>query len=169
MRGMVLKGLNDVSIYIVPLLDDNITWSDLTVESGFINAYTTDKNRPFLEEKIFLIYDSSVNTKESMNRYKKFRQLDSLYNTKYITINNKHYMIYCFSKLKYKKDINNLQLVGKTSTIDAALEINRFWTNVPVPELAQRLFLNTYRFGESMNAELPEEDYYSYEECDELS
>lgn len=42
-KEMVLKNLNDVSIYIVPLLDDNLTWNDLTVESGYINAYTTDK------------------------------------------------------------------------------------------------------------------------------
>ena len=153
---MVLKNLNDVSIYIVPLLDDNLTWNDLTVESGYINAYTTDKNRPF-------------NTKESLDRYRKFKQLDSLYNTKYITINNKHYTIYCLSNPKYKKDIHNLQSTGKTYNVSAALEINRFWANVPVPELAQRLFLNTYRFGESINAELPEEDYYSYEERDELS
>lgn len=166
---MVLKGLNDVSIYIVPLLDDNITWSDLTVESGYINAYTTDKNRPFLEEKVFLLYDSSVNTKESLDRYRKFKQLDSLYNTKYITINNKHYTIYCLSNPKYKKDIHNLQSTGKTYNVSAALEINRFWANVPVPELAQRLFLSTYRFGDTISAELPEEDYYSYEECDELS
>ena len=68
-----------------------------------------------------------------------------------------------------KKDINDLKSVGKTYNVNAALEINRFWANVPVPELAQRLFLNTYRFGESINAELPEEDYYSYEERDELS
>lgn len=166
---MVLKNLNDVSIYIVPLLDDNLTWNDLTVESGYINAYTTDKNRPFLEEKVFLLYDSSVNTKESLDRYRKFKQLDSLYNTKYITINNKHYTIYCLSNPKYRKDIHNLQSTGKTYNVSAALEINRFWANVPVPELAQRLFLNTYRFGESINAELPEEDYYSYEESDELS
>lgn len=166
---MVLKNLNDVSIYIVPLLDDNITWNDLTVESGFINAYTLDKNRPFLEDKIFLVYDSKVNTVESVNRYKKFRNLDTLYNTIYITINHKHYTVYCFNKIIYKKDINNLQLTGKTFNIDASLEINRFWTNVPVPELPQRLFLNTYRFGESIEAELPEEDYYSYEEPDELS
>lgn len=166
---MVLKNLNDVSIYIVPLLDDNLTWNDLTVESGYINAYTTDKNRPFLEEKVFLLYDSSVNTRESLDRYRKFKQLDSLYNTKYITINNKHYTIYCLSNSKYKKDIHNLQSTGKTYNVSAALEINRFWANVPVPELAQRLFLNTYRFGESINAELLEEDYYSYEERDELS
>ena len=124
MKVMVLKNLNDVSIYIVPLLDDNLTWNDLTVESGFINAYTTDKNRPFLEDKVFLVYNSNINTKESIDRFKKFKNLDSLYNIKYITINNKHYTVYCLSNPKYKKDIYNLQSTGKTYNVEAALEIN---------------------------------------------
>lgn len=161
---MELRHLNDVSIYIVPLLDDNLTWKDLTVESGYINAFTIDKNRPYFEDKVFLIYDSKSNTRESLNRYLKFRNLDTIHNTRFITINNKHYTVYCFNKTKYKKDINNLQLNGKVKDINAALEINRFWNNVPVPELAQRLFLNSYRFGDKITAELPEEDYYSYEE-----
>lgn len=166
---MELKCLNDVSIYIVPLLDDNLTWADLTVEAGFINAYTTDKNRPYLEDKVFLVYDSSVNTIESMTRYIKFNKLDTLYNKRYITIKGKHYTVYCFSNPKYLKDINRIQSVGKTSTLEARLEINRFWNNVPVPELAQRLFYSSYRFGDTITAELPEEDYYSYEEYGEAS
>ena len=76
---MELKALNDVSIYIVPLLDDNLTWRDLTVESGFINAYTSDKNRPYLEDKVFLVYDSSVNTRESLDRYCKLKNLDTVF------------------------------------------------------------------------------------------
>lgn len=51
---MVLKNLNDVSIYIVPLCDDNITWRDLTVESGFINAFTSDKIDLFQKIRSFL-------------------------------------------------------------------------------------------------------------------
>lgn len=74
---MILKNLNDVSIYIVPLCDNNITWRDLTVESGFINAFTIDKNRPFLEDKVFLVYDSSVNTAESLETHSKMCKLDS--------------------------------------------------------------------------------------------
>lgn len=161
---MELKNLNDVSIYIAPLCNDNITWEDLTVESGFVNAFTSDKNRPYLEDKVFFVYDSSVNTKESLNRFLKFRQLGTIYNTHYITIKKKHYTVYCFSNPKYKKDIDRLRINGKTYNLKTALEINRFWNNVPVPELEERLFYNHYRFGESIEAEIPEEDYYSYME-----
>ena len=161
---MVLKGLNDVSIYIVPLMDDNLTWRDLTVESGFINAYTTDKNRPYLEDKVFLVYDSEVNTKESLERYCKFEHLDTVFNKRYITINKHHYTVYCLNNPKYKKDINQLKSIGKVYNAQTASEITCFWNNVPVPELAARLYYPTYRSGESIIAELPEEDYYPYEE-----
>ena len=160
---MVLKNLNDVSIYIVPLIDDNITWQDLTVESGFVNAFTSDINRPYLEDKVFLLYDSSVNTKESLERYLKFEHLDTIYNKRYITINKHHYTVYCFSNLTYKKEISNLQQNGKVYDAKAKGEIAMFWNNVPVPELGQRLYYEHYRFGEPITAQLPEEDYYPYE------
>lgn len=160
---MVLKNLNDVSIYIVPLMDDNLTWQDLTVESGFINAYTSDKNRPYLEDKVFLVYDSEVNTKESLERYCKFERLDSKYNKRYITINKHHYTVYCLANPRYKKDISQLKSIGKACSAEAEREICSFWNNVPVPDLIPRLFYPTYRFGESIIAELPEEDYYPYE------
>lgn len=161
---MVLKNLNDVSIFIAPLCNDNITWIDLTRESGFINAYTSDKNRPFLEDKVFFIYDSSVNTVESLNRYRKFEKLSTLYNKRYITINKKHYIVYCFNNPNYIKEIRNLQSSGKTLNLKASLKIYNFWNNVPVPQLSERLFLKKY-LGYPIKAELPEEDYYSYEEC----
>lgn len=161
---MVLKGLNDVSIYIVPLMDDNITWQDLTVESGFINAYTSDKNRPYLKDKVFLVYDSEVNTKESLERYRKFEHLESRYNKRYITINKHHYTVYCLANPKYKKDINQLKNLGKAYSAEAIQKILYFWYNVPVPELTSRLFYDSYRFGESITAELPEEDHYRYED-----
>lgn len=47
------------------------------------------------------------------------------------------------------------------------LEINRFWQGIKVPELERRLFYSWYRFGDSIEAELPEEDYYSYEDIGE--
>lgn len=158
---MNLKALNDVSIYIAPLCDDNLTWRDLTVESGFINAYTSDKNRPYLEDKVYFVYDSSVNTRESLDRYCKFKKLDTIYNTVYITIKNKHYTVYAFSNPKYKEDIKSLKSYGKAFSLNAKLEINRFWTNVPVPELSKRLFYPHYRCGESIEAELPKEDIWS--------
>lgn len=162
MKAMVSKDLNDVSVFITPLLNDKLTVKDLTVESGFINAYTSDINRPYLEDKIFLLYDSQINTKESLERFCKFKNLDTLHNIKYITINKHHYTVYCFSNPKYKKEINNLISIGKTNNLDTNLKIYNFWKDVPIPKLNERLFFPNCSFGESINAELPEEDYYDY-------
>lgn len=161
---MVLKDLNNVSIYIAPLYDDNLSWRDLLVESGFVGAYTSDKNRPYLEDKLFLMYDSSFKTKEALERVRKLKSLDSLYNIRYITIDKKHYTIYCLSSFKYIKDVRNLKQYGKTINTNAAYDINSFWKDVPVPELSSRLFCKSYGYGEQFLAELPEEDYYSYEQ-----
>lgn len=158
---MVLKNLNDVSIFIVPLLDDNITLRDLSEESGFVNAYTSDINRPYLEDKVFLMYNSRTNTKEALERFLKFRELDTLYNTRYITIDKVHYIVYCFTSPKYKKAINSLKESGKTNNVEASNLISQFWNNVPVPDLTNRLFFSQYKFGECITAELPEEDYYN--------
>lgn len=147
---------------MVPLLDDNITLDDICPESGYVGAYTEDINRPYLKDKVFLLYDNSVNTEKSLNRYLKFKQLDTLYNTRNILLKNKPYTVYCFSNPEYIKDIRNLSKIGKTATVNAALEISRFWQSVPLPELSNRLFLHYYRLGESIKAVSPEEDYYSY-------
>lgn len=167
MKMTVSKSLNDVSLFIAPLCDDNITLNDLSIESGFVNAYTSDINRPFLENKVFFVYDSKVNTKESLETHLKFPKLATYYNKKYMTVNKHPYTIYCLSSPKYRKDINNLQKVGKTLTLDAMLEINRFWDKIDFPEIPKRLFYSWYRFGEPITAELPEEDYYSYEDIGE--
>lgn len=164
---MVSKNLNDVSIYIAPLCDDNLTQRDLSVESGFVNAFTTDKNRPYLENKVFLMYDSKVNTAESLETHLKLPSLDSFYNKRYITVDNNHYTVYCLSNPKYSKDINNLQSNGKTYSQDAMIGIYNFWYGASIPDLEKRLFYNWYRFGEPIRAELPEEDYYSYEDFGE--
>lgn len=159
-----LKNLNDVSIYIVPLIDDNITLTDLSIESGFVNAYTEDIDRPYLEDKVFLLYDSSVNTRESLDRFLKFSKLDTLHHQKYIKINKKHYTLYCFNLIKYKKDIISLREVGKVYRPEAALEINRFWYSMTVPDLINRLFLSSYRYGERIRAITTPRDYNSYED-----
>lgn len=158
-----LNNLNDVSIYIIPLIDDNITLEDISVESGFINAYTEDIDRPYLTDKIFLLYDSSIVTIESTNRFAKFQNLDTLHHSKYIKINKKHCILYCFTIVKYKKDIDSLKEIGKVYKPEAALEINRFWHSMTVPNLVNRLFLSTYSYGEGINATTNPRDYLSYE------
>ena len=129
---MELKNLNDVSTYILPLVDDSITLDDVSTNSGFINAYTEDINRPYLEDKVFLLYDSKVNTVESMNRFRKFRDLDTLYNMKYIQINKHPYTVYCFSNPTNKKDISSLISIGKKIKTNESFKLIKFWNIVIV-------------------------------------
>ena len=41
---------------IVPLLDDNITADTISEEAGFIDAYTWNKNEPYIDNCIFLMF-----------------------------------------------------------------------------------------------------------------
>lgn len=159
----VSKNLNDVSIFIVPLLDDNITQSDLSEESGFVNAYTNDINRPYLYDNIFLMYKSSANTIESMNRFKKFKQLDTIHNTIYITINGEHYIVYTFQKVKNRLDVKNLLIGSKCIDLNSKLYISNFWGCTTANDLTYRLFLPHYKLGDTIEATFPEEDFYPYE------
>lgn len=156
---MAAKNLNSVAKLIIPLLDDNITHNDISYESGFVNAYTEDKNRPYLEDYIFLLYDSSFNTIESLNRFLKFRQLDTLYSTRYIKIDKKHYTVYTFTKANNRSAINNI-IQGSTAPVNAKLEIYNFWKIVPSESYNYEIFLPQYRFGEFATATMAEEDYY---------
>lgn len=154
-----LSNLNDVSIYIIPLLDDNITLRDISPESGFINAFTEDKNRPQLSDKIFLLYDNSVNTEESLERYLKFEHLDTVHNKRSIIINRKPYTIYCFTIVNYRKEIKELSKSGKTFSDKAKTEILQFWLCHETLEFNRRLFVSTYA-STPIQAISPEEDYY---------
>lgn len=53
---------------IIPLLDDALTKEDVTEEAGFVNAYMFDKNRPYLDNHIFLVYKLPIQGKEAFNR-----------------------------------------------------------------------------------------------------
>lgn len=159
-RIMELKDLNNVSKLIVPLLEDSITLEDICKESGFVNAYTSDKNLPFLENKIFLLYDSSYNTIEALNRAIKFKSISTLYNRRYIKINKKHYTVYCFTTVNYFKTIKDLKNTGVTHDLKAIERICRFWNRVPSADIYSKLYNRSYLTSTPVFSELPEEDYY---------
>ena len=81
---------------IIPFAVDTITKNDITKQAGFVDAYIYDQNRPSLEYCLFLMYDDTVNTKESKIRWMKIREQKSLRSIKHIRVNNKPYTIYTF-------------------------------------------------------------------------
>ena len=158
MKPMELKNYNLTTKLIIPLLDDNITLEDVSEESGFVNAFTEDINKPYYDNHIFLLY-KSVDTIESLRRFQKFNILETIHNIRYITINKEHYIVYTFVKIN--KDINNILKCGQCFNPKNSLEINNFWKNID-NDLFQRLFIPQYEYSKDIKDVLPEEDYYPY-------
>lgn len=143
---------------MVPLCDDNITRSDLLDGSGFVDAYTIDKNRPYYEDKVFLLYDNTITTEQSLHTFCKLSKLDTLHHRRFVNIHGKPHTIFCFNNPLYKKDFDSLKLRGKVESTKAKLEIYNFWRNVPLSDLVFKLFYDDYGIGKPIFNEVPEED-----------
>ena len=50
---------------IIPLLDDKFTSFIVSDKAGFINAYTWNKNKPYIDNCIFLMYDATIINKNT--------------------------------------------------------------------------------------------------------
>ena len=51
---------------ILPLIDERLTRNDISKESGFVNAYLYDQNRPSLEQCCFLLFVIFVRSKHQI-------------------------------------------------------------------------------------------------------
>lgn len=91
------SSLNDVSKFVVPLLDDNLVKEDLCIESGFVDAYTRDCNRPWHSNNVFLLYELK-NTNEALVTFMKLTKLDTLKTWYPLKIKGKHYRMFVFQK-----------------------------------------------------------------------
>lgn len=82
--------------FIIPLLDEEITIDDLSPNAGFVDAFTDDINRPYLDRHIFLLYINTLDTKEAYDRTIKFKSLKSLYNAIDVRIKGVLCKVYAF-------------------------------------------------------------------------
>lgn len=149
--------MNDVTKLIIPLLNDNIEYEDLDSSTGFVNAYTEDLNRPYMQDYIFLMYKSSA--PNALKRFLKFKNLD-MHSTKYSVINKEHYTIYAFPIIQNKKDIRNILKGYDISNADNKLKIYQFWKNNEVENLKSRIFDNHFSILPAIEDKIPEEDYF---------
>lgn len=91
------NSLNRASKYIVPLLDKDLKREDLCIESGFINTYTSDCNRPWHSNNIFLLYKVN-NTSESFITFRRLLKLDTLKTWYPLKIKGEPYRMFVFHK-----------------------------------------------------------------------
>lgn len=151
--------------YILPFLFTDKKY--FTDKYSFINAYIQDINRPYLEDKIFIVFEydpkvySEINNEMTSNSY---------YFTKYdLHMNNKYYIEYVFViPPKYNITIKNI-IDGKFNYISAECKINiiSFWGNMDLSYLKDLLknpkdLLDIISL-EERNEIITEEDYYNYD------
>lgn len=111
--------------FIIPLLDDEITADDLTPKAGFVDAYSDDLNRPYLDNHIFLLYIANLDEKESYRRTMKFRNLKSLYNIQDVRIKGILCKVYtfCITNPAIKHITKNTFMLSDSDK----LRILKFW------------------------------------------
>ena len=141
MKEMVWSNsLNRASKYIIPLLDDNLVKEDICVDTGFVNAYTEDVNRPWHSNNIFLLYKVE-NTYQAFITFKKLTKLDTLKTWYPLRIKGKSYRMFVFQKCNssYIKELIN---VGASfGNVKAMKSYIDFWKNFSVEDV--KPFLNT--------------------------
>ena len=142
---------------IIPLLDENITLEDLSLTSGFMDAYTEDVNHPYMDNHIFLLYSNEVITKESIECQRKLSKLPTLYSRRNLKINGHSYCSFAFAICN--KTIRQLKSQIGYLTDDEKCRINKFWHGTD-DEVSKYLMNedNFLRF-ESVSHVIPEEDY----------
>lgn len=111
---------------IVPLLDDKLVKEDFDEKNGFSGVFMYDKNRPYLDNHLFLLYDISKPSKENYEREVRFRKHTNIYNSKVVYIKGKAYKIYAYTRVN--PDIKKiLKDRVKPEFIKSSIKIMKFW------------------------------------------
>ena len=146
--------MNNLMKLALPLLNDSLKLEDIQEDSGFVEAYFEDKNRPFLYQNLFLMYDPRSNGKNVAHCLYKLSKLDNLYNTRVVYIKGKAYYVYTFTTNKTIELLKDGQIILNTHQKERILKFWEFkdaWVTNNI--LLGAMFENPEKL------ELPEEDY----------
>lgn len=140
---------------IIPLLDDSFTKEDFTEEAGFVDAFTDDINRPYIENCIFLMYKADSYTNKSVDTMHKMLGSKCLYNSRLIFINGVGYKLYAISIVNesVRRLLKGLRIPKYSDT----MKVIKFWEY-------KEGDVNTYAFNPTsvvgnIPHSVPEEDY----------
>lgn len=110
---------------IIPLLGFDFKKEDFDPKNGFMQAYTCDINRPYLDNHIFLLY-SSVVTNESIERDTRFKKIPSFYNRLDVWINGMLFICYTF--VITNKVIKDIKSNSNNIPENGLLRVYKFWS-----------------------------------------
>ena len=149
-----LKDYNKSTLYLLPLLDPNFYASDFIKASGFVNTFTEDIDRPWLESHTFLLFETVLNpTIESLEIDQKLQSSEYFYGLKHMKIKGKHYKLYAFVN---NSSIKALQT--KKHTDKVAYDITSFWGRHTPLDVVRTLYNPLCSYIKVKDV-VPEEDY----------
>ena len=140
---------------MLPFIDEQLTLDDISKDTGFVDVYTLDINKPYLTSHIFLLY-KAIPENKFFNVVDKLSKFKSLYSKRCIKINGISYILFCFildctMKLIRK---NCLSMISK----DEKLRIGKFWKyeDVDVTDFLLGYYYLREDFKDNV---VPEEDF----------
>lgn len=146
--------MNFIYKFILPLLSKELTLSDISLDTGFCGMATYDKNRPYLDNHIFLIYHIEQNNHAIAVR-KKLASLD-IHNKIDCKINGESYRIFCFPIIG--KTILNLMSDITLLSEQETLQIYKFWKFTD-EQINRRMVDNNYFPEKFEHSCIPEFDF----------
>ena len=109
---------------IMPLIEKNLKLDDFSEESGFIDVYTEDPDKPGDYRSIYFVVNDDVRNVLSIDRARRFIKSASLKSVYTKRCNNIPYMVYKFSMTPSTYKMKN----GVISlTLEEKARILQFW------------------------------------------
>lgn len=153
---MEKRFLNFKEKCLIPLINNKLSSNDTSKSIGFAGIYFGDKNKPYIENCMFLLYklDNSIEQYDLVNKFKTF---NNLYTTYILKVNNIYYRVFVFT-INYanKNDINSIKngYLNNISLLNK-YRISNYYSSDS--DLFCKLFINN-KTNDALY-DLPEEDY----------
>ena len=146
--------MSNTAKLIIPLLDKDFKKEDFTDETGFVDGYVEDINKPSLTNHTFLVFDGNLDTEKKLERDAKMRHCSTLYSRRTAYISGNPYLIYTFINLS--KAIERIRDNKMPYDEENYLRIMRFWN-------FEDDYVNSFLRNPSKRVDdglvVPEEDY----------
>lgn len=151
--------MSNLAIITLPFLNNLLNKEDYSKDAGFVDLYTNDIDHPTYENELYLLYDDTVRTAQSMDTANKLSNLIEIKSITTRIINNKPYTIY-----KFWTNYKLRQLIGNCITLSAKEKIHiiKFWNEYY--DIYENLLSNNI-LGYNSAGKIPSADYNGvYEE-----
>ena len=143
---------------ILPLINDKLKIDDIQDKAEFIQLSLSDKNKPYIENCIFLMYKVN-STLQQYNIKNKLSTFENYYSNYTYIIDGVDYIIFVFTILpKYKQEINFI-VQGLYTCIKLINKYKILSFNNTDYDIFYKLFDNNLEKQDIK--EIPEKDYFA--------